>query len=58
VRKTCDLAGAIPMTGDLDSLSVSAAAAVSLYEVTIQRSLGHGPRGRVAVAPAAPPKGG
>jgi 23S rRNA (guanosine2251-2'-O)-methyltransferase len=37
VRKTCDLAGFIPMAGDLDSLSVSAAAAVALYEASLQR---------------------
>jgi 23S rRNA (guanosine2251-2'-O)-methyltransferase len=37
VRKTCDHAAHIPMTGDLDSLSVSAAAAVTLYEVARQR---------------------
>lgn len=37
VRKTCDLSGRIPMVGELDSLSVSAAAAVVLYEVARQR---------------------
>jgi 23S rRNA (guanosine2251-2'-O)-methyltransferase len=37
VKKTCDYAAHIPMTGDLDSLSVSAAAAVALYEVSRQR---------------------
>jgi 23S rRNA (guanosine2251-2'-O)-methyltransferase len=37
VRKTCDLAANIPMTGDLDSLSVSSAAAVALYEAARQR---------------------
>jgi len=37
VRKTCDLAAKIPMTGDLDSLSVSASAAVALYEAARQR---------------------
>jgi len=57
VRKTCDLAGAIPMTGDLDSLSVSAAAAVSLYEVTMQRIHGHGPGVKAAAAPLPPAKG-
>jgi 23S rRNA (guanosine2251-2'-O)-methyltransferase len=37
VRKTCDLAAKIPMLGDLDSLSVSASAAVALYETARQR---------------------
>jgi 23S rRNA (guanosine2251-2'-O)-methyltransferase len=37
VRKTCDLGARIPMMGDLDSLSVSATAAVALYEVARQR---------------------
>ncbi len=37
VRKTCDLAASIPMTGGLDSLSVSASAAVALYEAARQR---------------------
>ncbi len=37
VRKTCDLAARIPMLGDLDSLSVSASAAVALYETARQR---------------------
>ncbi|WP_242346205.1 23S rRNA (guanosine(2251)-2'-O)-methyltransferase RlmB [Anaeromyxobacter terrae] len=37
VRKTCDHSARIPMIGDLDSLSVSATAAVALYEVARQR---------------------
>ena len=37
VRRTCDLSASIPMTGDLDSLSVSASAAVALYEAARQR---------------------
>jgi 23S rRNA (guanosine2251-2'-O)-methyltransferase len=37
VRKTCDLGARIPMTGDIDSLSVSASAAVALYEAARQR---------------------
>ena len=37
VRKTCDLAACIPMLGELDSLSVSASAAVALYEAARQR---------------------
>ncbi len=38
VRRSCDLSARIPMTGELDSLSVSAAAAVALYEVARQRA--------------------
>lgn len=38
VRRSCDLSGRIPMMGDLDSLSVSAAAAVVLYEAARQRA--------------------
>ncbi len=38
VRRTCDHAARIPMSGDLDSLSVSAAAAVALYEAARQRA--------------------
>jgi 23S rRNA (guanosine2251-2'-O)-methyltransferase len=37
VRKTCDLEAHIPMRGELDSLSVSASAAVALYETARQR---------------------
>ena len=37
VRKTCDLSAAIPMLGEIDSLSVSASAAVALYEAARQR---------------------
>jgi 23S rRNA (guanosine2251-2'-O)-methyltransferase len=37
VRRTCDLSARIPMSGDLDSLSVSASASVALYEVARQR---------------------
>jgi 23S rRNA (guanosine2251-2'-O)-methyltransferase len=37
VRKTCDLVASIPMAGELDSLSVSASAAIALYEVARQR---------------------
>ncbi|MFL5392317.1 MAG: 23S rRNA (guanosine(2251)-2'-O)-methyltransferase RlmB [Myxococcales bacterium] len=37
VRKTCDLEAHIPMTGEIDSLSVSASAAVALYETARQR---------------------
>lgn len=37
VRRTCDIAARIPMKGEIDSLSVSAAAAVCLYEVARQR---------------------
>jgi 23S rRNA (guanosine2251-2'-O)-methyltransferase len=38
VRKTCDHSARIPMAGELDSLSVSASAAIALYEVARQRS--------------------
>ncbi len=37
VRKTCDLSASIPMNGEIDSLSVSASAAVALYETARQR---------------------
>lgn len=37
VRRTCDFSASIPMTGELDSLSVSASAAVALYEAARQR---------------------
>jgi 23S rRNA (guanosine2251-2'-O)-methyltransferase len=37
VRRTCDLSARIPMKGELDSLSVSASAAVALYEAARQR---------------------
>ena len=37
VRRGCDLAARIPMAGELESLSVSASAAIALYEVSRQR---------------------
>lgn len=37
VRKTADLSARVPMIGDMESLSVSASAAVALYEVARQR---------------------
>ena len=37
VRRTCDLSAGIPMTGGFESLSVSASAAVALYEASRQR---------------------
>jgi len=40
VRRSCDLEARIPMGGDLESLSVAAAAAVGLYEVARQRGVG------------------
>jgi 23S rRNA (guanosine2251-2'-O)-methyltransferase len=42
VRRTCDMEARIPMTGDLESLSVSASAAIALYEVSRQRGAGKG----------------
>jgi 23S rRNA (guanosine2251-2'-O)-methyltransferase len=37
VRRTCDFSARIPMTGELDSLSVSGTAAIALYEAARQR---------------------
>ena len=37
--KTCDEQFQIPMTGDFDSLNVSVATGIVLYEVKKQRSL-------------------
>jgi 23S rRNA (guanosine2251-2'-O)-methyltransferase len=37
VRRTCDLSASIPMTGGFESLSVSASAAIALYEAARQR---------------------
>jgi 23S rRNA (guanosine2251-2'-O)-methyltransferase len=37
--KICDSTFQIPMTGDFDSLNVSVATGIILYEVTKQRSL-------------------
>ena len=37
VRRTCDLVARIPMTGDFESLSVSASATIALYETARQR---------------------
>lgn len=44
VRRSCDLQATIPMAGDLESLSVSASAAIALYEAARQR--GRGGKGR------------
>jgi 23S rRNA (guanosine2251-2'-O)-methyltransferase len=38
VRRTCDHVARIPMTGEIDSLNVSASAAVALYEAARQRA--------------------
>jgi 23S rRNA (guanosine2251-2'-O)-methyltransferase len=38
VRKTCDFVARIPMNGGFESLNVSAAAAISLYEAARQRA--------------------
>jgi 23S rRNA (guanosine2251-2'-O)-methyltransferase len=37
VRRTCDFSARVPMMGELDSLSVSASAAIALYEAVRQR---------------------
>jgi 23S rRNA (guanosine2251-2'-O)-methyltransferase len=37
VRRTCDLSARIPMPGEMESLSVSASAAIALYEAARQR---------------------
>ncbi len=37
VRETCDMAAAIPMRGDIDSLNASVAAGVLAYEIVRQR---------------------
>jgi 23S rRNA (guanosine2251-2'-O)-methyltransferase len=37
VQRSCDHVARIPMTGEIDSLSVSASAAIALYEVARQR---------------------
>ncbi len=37
VRKSCDFEAKIPMPGDLESLSVSASAAIAMYEASRQR---------------------
>jgi 23S rRNA (guanosine2251-2'-O)-methyltransferase len=50
VRKACDAAVSIPLGGKVESLNVSVAAAVLLYEARRQRGEGTGPRGFDAVA--------
>lgn len=42
VRRTCDDAIRIPLTGDVESLNVSVATAILLYEAVRQRSVTHG----------------
>jgi 23S rRNA (guanosine2251-2'-O)-methyltransferase len=44
VEKSCDLRVAIPMVGEVESLSVSAAGAALLYEARRQRSAAQAPR--------------
>ncbi len=39
VKRTCDHVARIPMTGGLDSLNVSASAAIALYEAARQRAV-------------------
>ncbi|HUK78013.1 MAG TPA: 23S rRNA (guanosine(2251)-2'-O)-methyltransferase RlmB [Thermoleophilia bacterium] len=56
VRRTCDELGAIPMQGPLDSLNVSVAAALFLYEARRQRDIAAtGGGGPAAASPAARP---
>lgn len=47
VRRSCDFVAKIPMPGDMESLSVSASAAIALYEASRQRvgAVGGGDRG-------------
>lgn len=42
VRRTCDEAVRIPLAGDVESLNVSVATAILLYEAVRQRSVAHG----------------
>jgi 23S rRNA (guanosine2251-2'-O)-methyltransferase len=42
VRRTCDAAVAIPLAGQVESLNVSVAAAVLLYEARRQRNVAAG----------------
>ncbi len=49
VRRTCDLAVAIPQVGPLDSLNASVAAAVAFYEVVRQRREAGGAPGGAGV---------
>lgn len=42
VRRTCDEAVRIPLAGEVESLNVSVATAVLLYEAVRQRSVAHG----------------
>ena len=39
VREKCDMAAAIPMKGEIDSLNASVAAGVLAYEIVRQRLL-------------------
>ncbi len=39
VRKSCDMTARIPMPGEMESLSVSASAAIALYEACRQRGI-------------------
>ena len=50
VLRTCDHVARIPMTGEIDSLSVSASAAIALYEAARQRG-GTRPDSRVESSP-------
>jgi len=45
VREKCDFLAAIPMHGHVDSLNVSVAAGIMLFEAVRQRGSRPGPRG-------------
>ena len=53
-RKTCDELAAIPMTGGVESLNVSVAAGVLLFEAVRQRAAAAPGRGRAPLATGNP----
>lgn len=58
VRRTCDHLLRIPMAGRVDSLNVSAAGAVVLFEAARQRRSGPQPESSTAATPAPKPRKG
>jgi 23S rRNA (guanosine2251-2'-O)-methyltransferase len=58
VRRTCDHLLRIPMAGRVDSLNVSAAGAVVLFEAARQRRSGSKPESSTAATPAPKPRKG